>query len=198
MSKSKLKLNGPRHPISAVPDGLGAVTIAIPKLIKLDLSFGSVPVGHAFSREFDPDSLSCDDWMLPWPCYDGSIGEVYSAFFFNRVPGRRRFHFMDELWRVLILGGKATIIVPYWTSPRAIQDPMAEWPPLCEQSFLYFNKQFRENNKVYTEAKCDFDFTYGFQFDAEAMTRNDEARAFWLKHYFNVANDLWVTLTKRP
>jgi hypothetical protein len=45
--------------------------------------------------------------------------------------------------------------------------------------------------------KSDFDFTYGYAFGPEWMTRNEEARNFALKHYFNVASDIQVVLVKR-
>jgi hypothetical protein len=105
---------------------------------------------------------------------------------------------MSELWRVLVPEGKCTVIVPYWASPRSIQDPESAWPPLSEQSFLYFNKQFRETNKLPEVKGCDFDFVYGYTLDPETAGKNDELRAFWIKHYVSAVSDLQVTLTKRP
>lgn len=107
---------------------------------------------------------------------------------------------MDELWRVLVPGGKCTFIVPYWSSARAVQDPLAAWPPLCEQSFLYFNKKFREDNKIQAlyEIRCDFDFGFGYSLDNETATKADDTRPFWTKHYVNAINDLQLVVTKRP
>lgn len=162
-------------------------------LLKLDLSFGDPPPGFQFVRHpFDPITTQ------PWPLDDESVEEVYSAFLFNRIPGKERFKFMEEMWRVLIPGGKATVIVPYWTSYRSIQDPFTEFPPLAEQSFLYFNKQFRESNRLPYVAKCDFDFVYGYTLDQETQVRPDDSRQFWIKHYTNAVSDLQVVLTKRP
>jgi hypothetical protein len=88
---------------------------------------------------------------------------------------------MDELHRVLIPGGKATIVVPYWTSPRAIQDPMSQWPPFSEHSFLYFNKTWRDANAAGYDMTCDFDFVYGFVLDPETNLRTADVHSFWIK-----------------
>ena len=162
--------------------------------IKLDLSFGELPVGHPFVRPngFDP----C---RFPWTHFaDASVSEAYSAYLLNRIPGNQRPAFMDELWRVLMPRSRAMFIVPYWNSARSVQDPFSEWPPLCEQSFLYFNKQWREQQKLPYKMKCDFDFSYGYAYDPETQGRPDDTRAFWVKHYCNSAQDLQVVLIKKP
>jgi hypothetical protein len=107
---------------------------------------------------------------------------------------------MNELYRVLKPGAKATVVSPYWSSMRSIQDYTHEWPPVCEASFLYFNKNWREQNKLehYLDASCDFDFTYGYGVSNSSFTsRSDETKAFAISHYNNVADDLQVVLTKR-
>jgi hypothetical protein len=133
----------------------------------------------------------------PWNLKNESVSEVFSAFLLNRIPGEERYTFMDELWRVLVPNGKVTMIVPYWTSVRSIQDPGSAWPPLGEQSFLYFNKQWREAQKILNSCHCDFDFVYGYAMDQETAGKNDEVRSFNIKHYNNSVNDVQVTLTKR-
>lgn len=166
-------------------------TIQLQTVPKLDLSFGDMP-GEGFTRPKDVDP------MIPvWPLPSGSVEEAFSGYLLNRIPGEKRTEWMQELWRVLSVGGKCTMIVPYWSSPRAIQDPCSAWPPLAEQSFLYWNKSFRETNKLPAVEGCDFDFTYGYTLDPETSTRNDETRPFWIKHYMNAVSDLQVVLTKR-
>ncbi len=167
--------------------------------IKLDLSYGELPENWQYIRPngFNPK-------VLPWKLGDESVEEAYSGFLLNRIPGRQRMEWMAELWRVLVPGGKVVIIVPYWTSPRAIQDPYSEWPLICEQSFHYFNKGFRDANKEPQTWKgyCDFEFAYGYQLDrndaAVINGKSDEVRAFWIKHYIAIVEDLHMTLTKRP
>ena len=153
--------------------------------IKLDLSHGDLPNAEYIRK--DISKLA-----------DESVSEVYSAYTLNRIPGPERLKWMSEVWRVLVPQGKITVIVPYWSSPRSIQDPCAAWPPLCEQSFLYFNKEFRTMNKCEFKGDCDFDFVYGYALDQETANKEDNVRSFWIKHYLNTANDLQLTLTKRP
>lgn len=142
-----------------------------------------------------------DLFTTPWPFESDSVDEVFSSHFFEHVPAKRRYAFMNELYRILKVGGKALIIVPYAGSMRAVQDASHEWPPICENSFLYYNRQWREANKlthgVYAEAKCDFDFTYGFSHPLDIQVRSDEARGFAARHYLNSIEDVWTTLVKR-
>ena len=91
-----------------------------------------------------------------------------------------------------------TVIVPYWSSPRAVQDPTHQWPPIVEQSFLYFNAEWRKANKLeHYLGKCDFDFTYGYLAEQDTANRSQESQQFWVKHYIGAVNDLQVNLVKR-
>jgi ubiquinone/menaquinone biosynthesis C-methylase UbiE len=133
---------------------------------------------------------------LKLPYAAGTVKEIACIHKLEYVPAKQRIAFMEEMWRVLEAGGKINMIVCYWASPRAIQDPSAEWPPLCEQSFLYFNKGWREQNNL-PPVRCDFDFTYGYQVDPETAARNTESQSFWIKHYINAVTDLQLVLVKR-
>jgi hypothetical protein len=137
---------------------------------------------------------------FPWPWADGSVAEVHSSHFVEHIPGRLRGRWFDELYRVLAVGARATLITPYHASMRAAQDFTHEWPPICEASYLYFNRSWREMNRLTHGAydlACDFDFTYGYQVNGLWAGRNEEARAFALQHYLHVVDDLHVVLTKR-
>jgi ubiquinone/menaquinone biosynthesis C-methylase UbiE len=136
------------------------------------------------------------DLTQPLPYADGSVKEILCAHKFEYIPGKQRVAFMEEAYRVLEVGGKMTVIACYWTSPRAVQDPALEWPPICEQSFLYFNKGWREANKL-PPIKVDMDFSYGYAADQETAGRNQETQAFWIKHYLNTVLDVQVVLVKR-
>ncbi len=135
---------------------------------------------------------------FPWKYKTGSIDEVECVGVFEYVPGKLRGQFMDEVYRVLSPTGKATFAVHYWNTTRGIQDYRCEWPPLCEQSFLFFNKSWREANKLDLKLKCDFDFTYGYNIEAETAARNEESRSFYIKHYTNCIDAMHLMLTKRP
>lgn len=160
-------------------------------LVKLDIaSRGVVPEGFV---------KLADALTFPWPYANASISEAFSSYHLCLVPGKLRGRWMDELYRVLIPGGKATIVLPYWAANRSVQDFMYEWPPFVEASFLYFNKEWREReNLQHYPVTCDFDFGYGYGLDQDVANRNEEVRAFWFKHYIGAINDLQIVLTRRP
>lgn len=137
------------------------------------------------------------DILDTWPIAKNSVKEITCIHRMEYIPARSRVQFMEECWRVLEPGGKLTVIVCYWSSTRSVQDPAYEWPPYCEQSFLYFNKSFREQNKL-PEINVDFDFTYGYALDPETAVRNTETQMFWAKHYNGAVADIQIALIKRP
>jgi hypothetical protein len=138
--------------------------------------------------------------VYPWPCDSGIVDSIHCSHFFEHLSGPQRPYFMDECYRILKPGSQLTIITPDADSHRAIQDFTHAWPPVCAESFLYFNKQWREQNKLLHGAysmQCNFDFGYGFSLDADMAVRNAEQQQFALKHYRNHSTDLIVTLTKK-
>lgn len=173
------------------------------KLLKLDLGSGQSPREGFEGVDFvaAPGVKHVVDLLkFPWPFKSASVEEVHCSHFFEHVPAKLRGKWMDELYRVLVPEGKATIICPYYTSIRATQDFTHEWPPISPNSFLYFNKGWREQNKLthgWYDLRCDFDFVYGYAINANWAARNDEARNFAVQNYINAIDDLHVTLTKR-
>lgn len=77
-----------------------------------------------------PGFLSVDiappaDWVCDltkiWPWPDSSVDEVVAFDIFEHMPDKR--HSMNELWRVLKPGGRATIEVPTIRGVGAVCDP---------------------------------------------------------------------------
>ena len=169
---------------------MGFVVLATP-LVESDISETTDTSGEII----DKLELKLKEVPLDYP--DKSVREITVAGVLEYIPGKDRGAFMDELYRVLTDDGKITIMVPYWNSWRAYFDARVEWPPFCEQSFLCYNKEWRNINTKDLILNCDFDFTYGYAWDTEAQNRNDESRAFWTKHYTNCVDALQLTLTKR-
>ena len=173
------------------------------KELKLDLACGDrVTEGFIGVDKFKTPSVGkvVDLLKFPWPWKDGEVDEVVCNHFFEHIPGMDRPKFMDELYRVLKKGAKASISVPYGGHNRAFQDFTHAWPPVFAESFLYFNKKWREDNKLthgYYAMKCDFDFGYGFAPDPDIAVKSSDVQQFALKHYHNAATDMQVTLTKR-
>lgn len=174
------------------------------KLIKLNLACGEIRlpgfIGVDIAKTKATDMIY-DLTQTPWPWDDNSCDEIFCSHFFEHLTGLQRIAFMQEAWRILTPGSGIKIICPYYSSMRAVQDPTHQWPPICEASFLYFNKEWMEKNglKHYNIDfdVCDFDFSYGHDWAQEWQTRNDEAKAFAGKHYINSINDIHVVLQAR-
>jgi hypothetical protein len=196
------------------------------ELIKLDLGCGQNKqpgfLGVDIAKTEHADFVQ-DLFKFPWQWKDNSVEEIFASHFFEHVPQDKRFAFMDECWRVLKScgcdkecptvsigpnmfastpcpepGGKCTFITPYWSSMRAVQDPTHMWPPICDSTYLYFNKEWRKSNRLdHYPVKCDFNFSNGYGLDQDVMNRSSETQQFWFKHYLNVIPDLHATLIKR-
>ena len=170
-------------------------------LLKLDIGCGQNKKDGFTgmdSAAADGVDIVHDANVFPWPFDDGSVDEVFCSHFLEHLTGDQRIPFMDELWRIMKDSAKATIITPFYSSSRAVQDPTHRWPPLCEASYLYFNKKWREDNKLtHYLGTCDFDFTCGYGLDGEVSLRAEDYQRYAVKHYINSVLDLQVVLTKR-
>lgn len=139
------------------------------------------------------DTLSMAWWTLP----DNSVNEVHCSHFLEHLTGAERVTFFNELYRVMKKDGKATIIVPSWTSERAYGDPTHQWPPVCGMSFFYLDKNWRAANAPHCGYECDFQFVGGNSIGQPWNLKTQEVQAFAQTHYLNVAVDMHVTLTRR-
>src|SRR6185503_8105733 len=171
--------------------------------LKLNLGSGTRPYGEGFTRvDVDPKAkpdVLCDLSKSGWPFKSDSVDEVYSAHFLEHLTGPERMVFMNELWRVMKVGARAYIQVPYWSSMRAYQDPTHAWPPLCESSFLYFNRQWRKDNFLeHYPITCNWSFSYGYQLAPDTQTKAQEVQIFQAAHYINSVMDLVIHLEKIP
>lgn len=104
---------------------------------------------------------------------------------------------MDEVYRILKVGAKATIIAPYYSSIRAWQDPTHK-RAISENSFFYYNREWRRTKGVsHYPINSDFDFSYQYSYDPYWEHKSEEERTFAFKHYINVILDIRITLIKR-
>lgn len=137
------------------------------------------------------------DLRKPWKWGADTVEEVHCSHFLEHLTGAERVHFFNELYRVMKKDGKATIIVPSWTSERAYGDPTHQWPPVVGMSFFYLDKNWRAANAPHCGYTCDFGFVGGNSIASPWNLKTQEAQAFAQTHYLNVAQDMHVTLTKR-
>jgi len=59
--------------------------------------------------------------VFPWPFEDEQFEEALLINVLEHLPNT--IGVMEEIWRILKVGGKATIRVPYWNSKDAHVDP---------------------------------------------------------------------------
>jgi SAM-dependent methyltransferase len=137
--------------------------------------------------------------VFPYPFEDESVDAIYSAHFVEHLDGNERIKFFNECYRILKPEGKMRLIHPYYKSVRAIQDPTHKFPPIAENSYFYWDKKWREDNKLdHYPINCDFSFSiyYTFQ-DATVANKNEETRLFSIDKYWNIVADLMVDLVKK-
>jgi len=136
---------------------------------------------------------------FPWPIDSAVVDFIFCAYYFQRLTREERHAFMNECCRILKPGAQLVVQVPHWSSMRAITDPLAPWPPLCESSFMVYSRQWREQEKMTDlPLTCDFGGSYGYgtTVDGDIAVRNDEFQQQARKHWLNANLDLNVTLTK--
>lgn len=144
------------------------------------------------------------DLRKPWPWKDATVEEIHSSHCIEHFNSLERVHFYNEMFRVMKVGAKATLVAPFWSSGRAYGDPTHKWPPISGFSFFYLLKSWRIANAPHTDAnhwpmgyKCDFDVTWGFSLHPQVASRNQEFQQFALQFYAEAAQDVIATLTKR-
>jgi len=158
-------------------------------------------VNLAEQRKYQGDSLG----FKPWPWEDASVEEIHASHIVEHFTALERIHIFNEMYRVLIPNGKATIITPWCASGRAYGDPTHQWPPVCEMSYYYLNKEWRRVNAPHTDAEwmasgytCDFDHSGGYNWHPEVAIRNAEYQMYAAKFLKEAAQDLIVTVVRRP
>jgi SAM-dependent methyltransferase len=161
--------------------------------VVLDLTKRAVLMSAETLSEYTLDGV-----FAAWPWKDGEVEEVNCSHFVEHLTAAERIHFVNELFRVLKPGGKATIVVPHWNSHRAYGDLTHQWPPVSEMWFFYLNKQWREQNAPHNDRyTCDFDATWGYTLRPDLNMRNEEFRNYALSNFKDAAQDIVATLTKR-
>lgn len=167
--------------------------------LKLDLACGQNKTEGYFGIDIFPgDKVDgvVDLTIFPWPIESNSADDIVCSHYVEHTPDLMKF--MNEVYRILKPGGKIKIVAPYYNSIRCWQDP-THLRAISEATFLYYNKQWRETNKLdHYPITCDYDYTYGYDMAVEWANRAEEARNFAIKHYNNVINDIHVVLTAKP
>lgn len=192
------------------PIANGAVTATTPTL-RLDLGCGPNPRDGFEGVDCLPfgDKVKhvVDLRVTPWPWEDNSVAEAQASHFIEHLTnfdGRwERVRFFNELWRVLVPGGKCTLIFPHWCSNRYYGDPTHK-EPFSEMGFYYISREWRLAQAPHTDSThnpdgytCDFEATWGYSIHPAILVRNQEYQQHALGFWKEAAQDLIATLTKR-
>jgi SAM-dependent methyltransferase len=146
------------------------------------------------SRAFDGVDQVVD-LRGPWPWEAGSVREVYCSHFLEHLEAHERIHFANELYRILVPGGKATIVTPHWASNRAYGDLTHKWPPVSEMWFYYLSKAWRDREAPHTDFYlCDFETSWAYGLHQDILRKNEDERAFAVQE---AALDMVAELTKK-
>ena len=175
--------------------------LALPVVaLKFDLGCGTNPREGFAGVDIrpGPSVALVADLRKPWPWKDGSVEEAHCSHFLEHLTGPERIHFVNELYRVLVPGGKCQLITPHWASCRAYGDLTHQWPPVSEFWFYYLSKEWREKNAPHNDGYfCDFEATWGYALHPSLTPRNQEYQLHAITFWKEAAQDMIATLTKR-
>lgn len=169
------------------------------KEIRLDLACGNNKrqgfIGIDLTREGTQADIECDLEEYPWPFPNSHVDEAFCSHFMEHVSDLVAF--INELWRVMKPGGTVRFVAPYYTSVWASQDPTHK-RAISEQTFLYFNREWRETNRLgHYPIISDFKIeTIERSLHPDFSDQSADAIAFAATHYWNVINEIAVTLRK--
>jgi hypothetical protein len=144
------------------------------------------------------------EFILP----DNCATEAFCSHFLEHLEHNQRHpervRFMNELWRVLVPGGKATVITPHWASNRAYGDFTHADKPVSEMFYAYLDRDWREKNAPDNDAEhnpdgynCDFHSQVGYTPHPDLGSLQPEQRGIALSWYKEAVLDMHVILTAR-
>ncbi len=151
----------------------------------------------------------------PWPWEDNSVTEAHASHFLEHLTnfeGRwERVRFFNELYRIMIPGGKATLIFPHWCSNRYYGDPTHR-EAFSEMGFFYLLREWRLGDSVkgipanapHTDVSfnpngysCDFDTTWGYAPHPALAVRAAEVQQDWMAWRKEAVLDIHATLVAK-
>jgi hypothetical protein len=176
--------------------------------IKLDLGCGPRKKGNDWigvdRRKFDGVDIVHDLLKTPWPWKDGSIAEIHMSHTMEHFTGRERVKIVNEMYRVMRVGAKATVITPHWCSNRAYGDFTHQWPPVSEMWFYYLSQKWRAENAPDNDIKwnpdgysCDFECSWGYSIHPTFVVKNQEAQQHAMQFYKEAVQDMTCTWVKK-
>jgi hypothetical protein len=184
---------------------IGVDSIAFPGvdvvLNVVDPIYAPIPTGTDlwFESAFERKIIGYKSW--PWA--ENSVEEAHASHFLEHLQKKERWHFFNELYRVLKPGAKVTIITPDWCSQRAYGDMTHEWPAVAGFFWFYLSKEWRAVNAPHNDAQrvkgglsCNFGATWGPTLHPDLVNRNQEYQQHAINFWKEASQDMVCTLTK--
>lgn len=124
-----------------------------------------------------------------------SVEEAFGGAVLEKIPDL--ISFVDQLYRVMRPGAKATFTSMYFASAMAWMSPLTK-RGISEFSLSFASKAWRDSSG-WSEGTClaDFDISTGVQMTDELQARSDEHRAFAVKHWNNTMSAIHFYLVKK-
>jgi SAM-dependent methyltransferase len=125
-----------------------------------------------------------------------SVEEIQSEEVLERVPDLVTL--IEECYRVLIKDGKVLFSSPYYASAQAWGNPFTV-RGISERSLNFASKSWRELNKWKDKfVRANFEVACSFAIEEQVSHRAEEVRQFWMSRYLNIAQAVYLHLTKKP
>lgn len=180
---------------------LGTIESIPPPRVLLDLGCGQNPREGFTPVDAVPipglNNIVHDLLSFPYPWDESSVDEVHLSHVLEHFTKPDRVKILNELYRILKPGGNACIITP--CGERHAQDPTHKDSEVVAGFYLYFNKGWREANKLthneYEGFVANFEPRIDYSLNPELGTRSDEFKRFALQFYRNAVLDMYVNLT---
>lgn len=177
------------------------------KPLKLDLACGQRPTEGFTGVDVWPGADIVHDLLsFPWPFDDRSVSEVVCNHFVEHIPMQMTdggvdllCAFMNELWRVMKPGARATIQHPHAHSDRAWWDPTHR-RCIPYQTWYYFDANWLKANGLdHYQITADFEVitVEGVGIANDVATRHHEVQAQMTERQWNVIADTKVILQRR-
>jgi|PlaIllAssembly_1097288.scaffolds.fasta_scaffold28824_2 SAM-dependent methyltransferase len=79
--------------------------------------------------------------VFPYPIGDGEVLDIVGSHIIEHIKPWLMIDFMNELWRILRVGGNLILSAPYGVGFPYVQDP-THCNPVNEATFQYFDPNF--------------------------------------------------------
>jgi SAM-dependent methyltransferase len=180
--------------------------VAEAPLLKLNLGAGKSKMDGYLAVDsipFEGLDVVCD-LREPWPWGDNTVSDIHMSHVLEHFTGDERVHIFNEMYRVMINGGRAAIITPHWASQRAYGDFTHKWPPVSEFLYYYTWREWRVANAPHTDIEfnpkgydCDFSWAGGYALHPGITSWNTERQQYAQQWFKEACNDTMMTITSQ-